>query len=54
MQCDDVLKGEGRPEQLRGDLKSYYSRRINHEHRLVYKVTDSAILIPPCRYHYYK
>ncbi|EHJ09153.1 Txe/YoeB family addiction module toxin [Staphylococcus simiae] len=55
IQREGVLEGEGRPEPLRGDLKSYYSRRINHhEHRVVYKVTDSAILIASCRYHYYK
>lgn len=54
IQREGVLEGEGRPEPLRGDLKSYYSRRINHEHRLVYTVTDSAILIVSCRYYYYK
>ena len=35
--------GLGRPEPLRHELRGYWSRRINDEHRLVYKVTDDAI-----------
>lgn len=30
----------------------YWSRRINDEHRLVYKVTDTMIIIASCKYHY--
>jgi toxin YoeB len=44
--------GLGRPEPLRHELRGYWSRRINDEHRLVYKVTDDAITIISCRYHY--
>jgi len=33
-------------------LSSYWSRRIDDEHRLVYKVTDSEIIIIGCKYHY--
>jgi len=44
--------GLGKPEPLRHELKGYWSRRINDEHRLVYKVTDDAIIIVACRYHY--
>ena len=44
--------GLGKPEPLRHELKGYWSRRIDIEHRLVYKVTDEAILIISCKYHY--
>ncbi len=33
--------GIGKPEPLKADLKGYWSRRINDEHRLVYKITDA-------------
>ena len=46
------FEGTGKPEPLRGDLSGYWSRRINREHRLVYKVTDEALIIIQCRYHY--
>jgi toxin YoeB len=45
-------KGIGKPEPLRHALKGYWSRRINTEHRIVYKVVDGAILIAQLRYHY--
>ncbi|MCI2789653.1 Txe/YoeB family addiction module toxin [Staphylococcus warneri] len=48
------LEGEGKPEDLKGNFKGYYSRRINFEHRLVYKVHDSEIIIVSCKYHYFK
>ncbi len=44
--------GIGKPEPLRGKLKGYWSRRIDDEHRLVYKITDEAIIIVSCKYHY--
>lgn len=44
--------GLGKPEPLRHELKGYWSRRINDVHRLVYKVTDEAIIIISCKYHY--
>jgi toxin YoeB len=44
--------GLGKPEPLRHELRGYWSRRINDEHRLVYKVTDDSIIIISCRYHY--
>lgn len=46
--------GIGKPEALKADLSGYWSRRINDEHRLVYGVTDTEILIIACRYHYNK
>ncbi len=52
----DVLRapheGIGKPEPLRHGLAGYWSRRIDDEHRLVYKVEDDAVLIAQCRYHY--
>ncbi len=44
--------GTGKPEQLRGDLSGFWSRRIDREHRLVYRSTPTAIEIIQCRYHY--
>jgi len=44
--------GIGKPEPLKADLKGYWSRRINDEHRLVYKVTEDQIIIIGCKYHY--
>jgi toxin YoeB len=46
------FSGLGKPEPLKHDLQGYWSRRIDDEHRLVYKVTDEAIVIIACRYHY--
>ncbi|MFX6622232.1 Txe/YoeB family addiction module toxin, partial [Acinetobacter baumannii] len=37
---------------LIGDLSGFWSRRIDEKNRLVYEVTDSAITILSCRYHY--
>ena len=44
--------GLGKPEPLKYSLKGYWSRRINEEHRLVYKVEDEKITIISCRDHY--
>ncbi len=48
----DPFKGLGKPEDLKHDLSGYWSRRINLEHRLVYKVTNEEIIILSCKYHY--
>ncbi len=45
-------EGLGKPESLRFDLAGLWSRRIDREHRLVYKVEDSNLVIYSCRYHY--
>ncbi|MEQ9216503.1 MAG: Txe/YoeB family addiction module toxin [Cyclobacteriaceae bacterium] len=45
-------EGIGKPEPLKFDKSGYWSRRITHEHRLVYKVNDQNILIASCRGHY--
>jgi toxin YoeB len=45
--------GLGKPEPLKGNLSGYWSRRINDTDRLVYGVTDNALTILMCRYHYH-
>ena len=44
--------GTGKPEPLRGDLSGWWSRRLDREHRLVYRVEEDRLLIAQCRYHY--
>lgn len=42
----------GKPEPLTHALRGYWSRRIDHEHRLIYKVVDDTIYVASCRFHY--
>lgn len=44
--------GTGKPEPLRHALSGYWSRRIDDEQRIVYKVVDGSVLIAQLRYHY--
>ena len=44
--------GIGKPEPLKNALSGYWSRRINEEHRIVYKISNGALLIAQLRYHY--
>lgn len=50
------FKGTGKPEPLKGNLKGWWSRRIDRENRMVYRVTvagdTQALEIAQCRYHY--
>jgi toxin YoeB len=46
------FEGTGKPEPLRHALAGYWSRRINDEHRLVYKVEGDSVWIAQARYHY--
>ena len=52
----DPFRGTGKPEPLAGNLKGWWSRRINGEHRLVYRMSGKgeaqALEIAQCRYHY--
>ncbi len=48
----EPFSGIGKPEPLRHGLAGYWSRRIDEEHRIVYKVTDDSLLIAQLRYHY--
>ncbi len=45
-------RGIGKPEPLKHGLAGYWSRRINDEHRIVYKFKDDSILIAQLRYNY--
>ena len=46
------FEGIGKPEPLKGDLAGYWSRRIDEANRIVYKVTEEAIVVIACRGHY--
>lgn len=46
------FEGMGKPEPLKHALAGYWSRRINEEHRLVYRLRENEILIAQVRYHY--
>ncbi|MGD9563756.1 MAG: Txe/YoeB family addiction module toxin [Pyrinomonadaceae bacterium] len=48
----DPFTGIGKPEPLKGEFRGYWSRRINDEHRLVYKVNGDQLIIIACRWHY--
>lgn len=57
---NDILKdiarnpqsGLGKPEPLKYKYKGFWSRRIDQEHRLIYRVNNDEILIVKCRFHY--
>jgi toxin YoeB len=44
--------GIGKPEPLKNNYSGYWSKRINKEHRLVYKIEENRLIIISCRYHY--
>ncbi len=44
--------GIGKPEALKFKLQGCWSRRMNQEHRLVYEITGSNLIIIACRFHY--
>ena len=50
------FEGIGKPEPLRGQLAGWWSRRIDKEHRLVYRIegtgAEAVLTIAQCRYHY--
>lgn len=51
------FRGIGKPEPLKHQLKGYWSRRINQEHRIVYEISgkknvDQICKILQCRFHY--
>ena len=49
---DTPFSGVGKPEALKHELSGYWSRRINREHRLIYKVIDQSVVIYSLRGHY--
>ena len=48
----DLFEGIGKPEPLKHALSGYWSRRINDEHRVVYKIDHDSLLILQLRFHY--
>ncbi len=46
------FEGIGKPEPLKHALSGYWSRRINDEHRFVYKVSNDSMFIAQLRFHY--
>lgn len=52
--CRNPFQGLGKPEALKYELQGYWSRRINDEHRLVYKIENERLIIISCKYHYRK
>lgn len=50
----DPSSGIGKPEPLKNELSGCWSKRIDEEHRLVYRVKDEQLVIMQCRFHYKK
>jgi toxin YoeB len=48
----ESFAGMGKPEPLKHALSGYWSRRINDEHRMVYRVEGDALRIAQLRFHY--
>ena len=48
----EPFTGIGKPEPLKHALSGYWSRRINDEHRIIYKIVPDALLIALLSYHY--
>lgn len=46
------FEGTGKPEPLKHALSGYWSRRIDSEHRLVYRTDPDSVYIAQLRYHY--
>jgi toxin YoeB len=46
------FSGLGKPEPLKYKYQGFWSRRIDDEHRLIYRVTNDEIHIAKCRFHY--
>ena len=47
----DPFAGVGKPEPLKHALSGFWSRRINDENRMVYKIEGGALLLAQLRYH---
>jgi len=50
--CRSPFSSLGKPEPLRGRLSGWWSRRIDQEHRLVYRGQGETRMIAQCRHHY--
>jgi toxin YoeB len=45
-------EGIGKPEPLKGNLSGFWSRRIDEQNRLVYRIQDGDCQIAQCKGHY--
>jgi len=50
--CRNPFDGIGKPEPLKHEKSGYWSRRIEQEHRFLYKVSGDVLYVVQCRYHY--
>lgn len=50
--CKTPFEGLGQPEPLKANYSGYWSRRINLEHRIVYKVEETQIIVHSLYGHY--
>ena len=50
--CETPSAGIGKPERLKFEGGETYSRRINKQHRLVYRVEGDRLIILAARFHY--
>ena len=51
IECN-AYEGIGKPESLKYELQGFWSRRIDEEHRLIYRIQEDRIEIASCRLHY--
>lgn len=49
---NDPFSGIGKPEPLKHEYSGYWSRRINSEHRIIYKVLATRVVIASMKGHY--
>lgn len=48
-----AAKGIGKPEPLKNNFRGWYSRRIDEENRLIYRIEKNEVLkISQCKGHY--
>jgi len=50
----DPFTGIGKPEPLKHQFAGCWSRRIDSEHRLIYRMTETSVVIFSCKHHYAK
>ena len=42
---ENPFLGEGQPEELKHNLKGYWSRRINQKDRMIYRVEEEIVTV---------
>ena len=48
----DPFGGAGKPEPLKGELSGWWSKRIDLEHRLIYRVEGDSLIVAQAKGHY--